>query len=213
MNRPAGPCHHEAMEERTLTDGTVWLSRPRAADIDTITALCQEPSIGEWVTIPVPYGRGEAESFLTDMVDPGWAARSPTWAIRPAEDGPVIGMIALGARDETASEIGFWLGSDFRGKGVMSRAVRLACDFGFDRAGLGLIRISWRAFVGNYASAAVVRRNGFRYEGTDRLGSLQRGVRRDSWLGARLVTDPPGPASDWPAHTLEDPTRPEAGIR
>ncbi|WP_130918757.1 GNAT family N-acetyltransferase [Nocardia cyriacigeorgica] len=200
------------MEERTLTDGNIWLSRPRPADIGTIVARCQEPSIGEWVTIPRPYGRTEAESFLTDMVDPGWAGRSPTWAIRPAEHGPVIGMIALGAQDETAAEIGFWLGSDARGKGVMSRAVRLVCDFGFDTAGLGLIRISWRAFVGNYASAAVVRRNGFRYEGTDRLGGLQRGVRRDSWLGARLVSDPPGPASDWPAHTIEDPARSQADI-
>ncbi|TLG03035.1 GNAT family N-acetyltransferase [Nocardia cyriacigeorgica] len=192
------------MEERTLTDRTVWLSRPRTADIDTIVARCQEPSIGEWVTIPLPYGRSDAEAFLTDTVDPGWAGRSPTWAIRPAEDGPVIGMIALGERDETASEIGFWLGSDFRGKGVMSRAVRLVCDFGFDPAGLGLIRISWRAFVGNYASAAVVRRNGFRYEGMARLGNVQRGVRRDSWMSARLATDAAELATDWPAHTLAE---------
>jgi RimJ/RimL family protein N-acetyltransferase len=203
MNRPAGPCHHEAMEERTLTDGTVWLSRPRRTDIDTIVTLCQEPSVGEWVTIPLPYGRSDAETFLDEMADPGWAARSPTWAIREAEGKPVIGMIALGERDESAAEIGFWLGSEFRGKGLMSRAVRLVCAFGFDPEGLGLIRISWRAFVGNYASAAVVRRNGFHYEGTDRLGGLQRGIRRDSWLGARLVTDPPGPAFDWPAHIVD----------
>ncbi|WP_280234829.1 GNAT family N-acetyltransferase [Nocardia cyriacigeorgica] len=190
------------MEDRTLTDGTVWLSRPRATDIDTIVARCQEPSIGEWVTIPLPYGRADAEAFLTEISEPGWADRSPTWAIRPADDGPVLGMIGLGARDETAAEIGFWLGSDFRGRGIMSRAVRLVCDFGFDPDGLALIRIGWRAFVGNYASAAVVRRNGFHYEGTDRLGGLQRGVRRDSWLGARLVTDRPGPVPDWPAHTF-----------
>src|SRR5690606_2252695 len=77
VNRPAGPCHHEPMEDRVLTDGIVWLSRPRAADIDTITALCQEPSIGEWVTIPVPYRRTAAEGFLTDIADAGWANRSP----------------------------------------------------------------------------------------------------------------------------------------
>ncbi|MFE3442349.1 GNAT family N-acetyltransferase [Nocardia sp. NPDC059180] len=193
------------MEDRMLTDGNLWLSRPRPADIATIVARCQEPSIGEWVTIPLPYGRSDAEAFLTDISDPGWTDRSPTWAIRPAEDGPVIGMIGLGSHDETAAEIGFWLGSDVRGKGVMSRAVRLVCDFGFDPDGLGLVRISWRAFVGNYASAAVVRRNGFHYEGMDRLGGLQRGVRRDSWLGARLVTDPPGPVADWPAHTFAGP--------
>lgn len=204
MNRPVGPCHHQAMEERTLTDSTVWLSRPRGADIDTITALCQEPSIGEWVTIPVPYRRTAAEGFLTDIADAGWANRSPVWAIREAEDEPVLGMIGLEDRGTSAAEIGFWLGSRYRGMGLMSRAVRLVCDFGLSAEGMGLARISWHAFVGNYASAAVVRRNGFHYEGMARLGSVQRGVRRDSWMGARLATDAPEPAADWPAHTFAE---------
>lgn len=187
------------MEDHPLSDTTIWLSRPTEADIDDIVACCQEPSIAEWVTIPVPYHRKNAESFLDDMVAPGWATRSPIWALRTRADGPVVGMIDLNARDESASEIGFWLASAQRGRGLMSRAVALVCEFGFQPAGLGLSRISWRAFVGNHASAAVVRRNGFRYEGMARLGSMQRGSRRDTWLAGRLATDPPGPAPDWPA--------------
>jgi RimJ/RimL family protein N-acetyltransferase len=69
----------------------------------------------------------------------------------------------------------------------------------FRADGLALERIAWRAYVGNYASAAVARRAGFRYEGMCRLGSIQRGRRRDHWLAARLRTDPPGAAGDWPA--------------
>ncbi|MBF6456339.1 GNAT family N-acetyltransferase [Nocardia cyriacigeorgica] len=192
------------MEERTLTDGTVWLSRPHAADIDRITELCQEPSIGEWVTIPVPYRRIAAEGFLNEIVEPGWADRSPVWAIRGAEHGPVLGMIGFEDRGTSAAEIGFWLGSEYRGNGLMSRAVRLVCGFGFAADGMGLVRISWQAFVGNYASAAVVRRNGFHYEGIARLGAAQRGVRRDSWMSARLATDPATPATDWPAYTFAE---------
>jgi RimJ/RimL family protein N-acetyltransferase len=64
---------------------------------------------------------------------------------------------------------------------------------------MGLTRIHWRAFVGNHASAAAVRAQGFRYEGLARLGSVLRGSRRDHWMAARLNTDPPGPADGWPA--------------
>ncbi|TQM28941.1 GNAT family N-acetyltransferase [Nocardia bhagyanarayanae] len=186
------------MEIRTLTDGAVWLSPPTAADTDVIIARCQDPSIGEWTTIPVPYGPEDAEKFFADFVVPGWAARSPTWALRLAADGPVAGMIGLEQKDPSACEIGFWLASEHRGRGHMARAVKLVCEFGFAADGMGLARISWRAFVGNYSSVAAVRRNGFRYEGLARLGGWQRGVRRDEWLAARLHSDPPGPVADWP---------------
>ncbi|KZM68939.1 GNAT family N-acetyltransferase [Nocardia terpenica] len=188
------------MEDCVLTDGKVWLSRPTEADIDSIVAACQEPSIGAWTTVPVPYGRADAEYFLTEIVDPGWAGDSPTWALRPAEDGPVRGMIGFGPgrADPTAAEIGFWLSPALRGRGAMTRALLLACAYAFHPEGPALQRIEWRAFVGNHASAAVARRAGFHYEGTLRLGALHQGIRRDSWIAARLATDPPTPAGDWP---------------
>ncbi len=190
------------MEDCVLTDDTVWLSRPVAADLDAIVDCCREPSIAEWTVVPVPYRRADAIGFLAEIVAPGWAGRSPVWAIRTAAGGPVVGMLGLDARpDDGAAEIGFWLDAAVRGRGLMVRSVRLACDFGFAIDGLGLTRIEWRAFVGNIASAAVARRAGFHYEGYLRRAGLQRGVRRDSWIAARLRTDPAGPALDWPPLT------------
>ncbi|MFI5780244.1 GNAT family N-acetyltransferase [Nocardia sp. NPDC051570] len=188
------------MDDYALTDGTVWLSRPTTDDVDTIADCCREPSVGEWTTVPVPYHREHAERFLTDIVAPGWADGLPTWAIRESAAAKPVGMIALMRRelgDPSAAEIGYWLTSRARGTGLMTRAVRLSCDFGFTR--LALARIEWRAYVGNHASAAVARRAGFRYEGLMRLGGLQRGVRRDSWIAARLAGDPDDPAPGWPA--------------
>jgi RimJ/RimL family protein N-acetyltransferase len=49
--------------------------------------------------------------------------------------------------------------------------------------------VFWRAFVGNTASRAVAERAGFRVEGELRLGGVQRGVRRDDWVGSLLATD------------------------
>ncbi|MFI5715399.1 GNAT family N-acetyltransferase [Nocardia sp. NPDC051750] len=187
------------MEERTLTDGTIWLSRPVEADIEAMVEGCRDPAIIEWVTVPYPYGRADAEEFLGTAVADGWAGHSPVWGIRTAEHGRLIGTVGLGTppRDDTAAEIGFWLAPDYRKRGIISRAVALTCDFGFDPAGMGLIRIQWRAFAGNHASAAVARKSGFRYEGLARLAGLQRGIRRDFWVAARLNTDPPGPAPGW----------------
>ncbi len=189
------------MEDCTLTDGVVWLSRPTTDDVDTIVDCCREPSVGEWTTVPVPYERAHAEKFLTDSVAPGWAAGLPTWGVRGSAESKLVGMIGLMRRDNdpSAAEIGFWLAARARGTGLMTRAVHLVCDFGFAPAHLGLIRIEWRAFVGNHASAAVARRTGFHYEGLMRLGGYQRGVRRDSWIAARLADDPATPARGWPA--------------
>ncbi|MBO0856649.1 MAG: GNAT family N-acetyltransferase [Nocardia sp.] len=182
-----------------LTDHVVWLSRPVAADADSITECCREPSIAEGTIVPVPYRRSDAVGFLTDVVAPGWAARSPTWAVRTSPGGPVVGMLALSAGSQTGdAEIGYWLAPVGRGRGLMTRAVRLACDFGFSATGLGLGRIEWRAHVGNHASAAVARRAGFRYEGLLRRAVVQRGVRRDCWIAGRLADDPPELAP-WPA--------------
>ncbi|MFB7721278.1 GNAT family N-acetyltransferase [Nocardia sp. NPDC056100] len=191
------------MDARTLTNGTVWLSPPTALDIDDITACCQQPSVGRWTTMPVPYIRADAEKFIYDMVTPGWADRSPTWALRLGEHAPVVGMIGLGPidsrRDHNSAEIGFWLSAEVRGRGLMTQAVHLACEAAFAPGWLTLDRIEWRAIVGNHASAAVARRAGFHYEGLLRSGCVQRGTRLDSWIAARLRTDPPAPAPTWPA--------------
>ncbi|MFF0611855.1 GNAT family N-acetyltransferase [Nocardia tengchongensis] len=191
------------MDAEFLSDGTVWLSPPAVSDIDAITALCQEPSIGAWTTMPVPYHRADAEKFIYDIVGPGWAARSPTWALRGAAGGSVVGMIGLSPlyprRDDETAEIGFWLSRTARGAGLMTRAARLVAAAGLDPAGLGFERLEWRAFTGNHPSAAVARRAGFRYEGLIRGGGVQRGVRRDIWVAGRLRSDPATPSPDWPA--------------
>ncbi|AYF73365.1 N-acetyltransferase [Nocardia yunnanensis] len=190
------------MDAESLSDGAVWLSPPAVSDIDAITALCQEPSIGAWTTMPVPYHRADAEKFIYDIVGPGWAARSPTWAVRRAAGGPVVGMIGLGPlyprRDEHIGEIGFWLSVAARGQGLITRATLLVAAAALDPAGLAFERLEWRAFVGNHASAAVARRAGFHFEGLIRGGGVQRGTRRDLWVAGRLRGDPAAPSPHWP---------------
>ncbi|MFE3188960.1 GNAT family N-acetyltransferase [Nocardia sp. NPDC059240] len=190
------------MDAEFLSDGAVWLSPPAVSDIDAITTLCQEPSIGAWTTMPVPYHRADAEKFIYDIVGPGWATRSPTWALRPGDGGPVVGMIGLSPlyprRDDNQAEIGFWLSPTARGRGLMTRAAQLVTAAALDPAALAFERVEWRAFTGNHASAAVARRSGFHFEGLIRGGGMQRGTRRDIWVAGRLRADPSTPGPNWP---------------
>lgn len=64
--------------------------------------------------------------------------------------------------------IGYWLGQDFQGNGIMSRAVRGLTDYGIYQ--LGLNRIEIRAAVENKKSRAVAERLGFTPEGIIRQG-------------------------------------------
>ncbi|MFF0814920.1 GNAT family N-acetyltransferase [Rhodococcus sp. NPDC003318] len=176
-----------------LSGRRLTLTPPTVADVDTIARLCRDESVGRWTTMPVPYERADAVAFVTRMVPTGWADRSPTWALRLDPDGPVAGMIGLRALDESAAEIGFWQGAAARGRGLMTEAAQLVCDFAFRADTLALERIEWRAFVGNTASAAVARRVGFRFEGVARRGGLQRGLRRDMWVAGLLAGDSRSP--------------------
>lgn len=127
------------------------------------------------------------------------------------EDGALRGMVGLGVQEARSAELGYWLAPEARGRGLMHRAVRLVLDFAFDPDGLDLERVSWQAYVGNLASLAVAWRCGFRLEGQVRGHALQRGRRRDAWVGTLLRGDPRGPVSAWPGSPLLAGTLPGEG--
>ena len=182
-----------------LVSERVTLSIPCDADIDRIADVCRDPAIARWTTVPSPYRRENAVGFVGTVVPDGWASgRLCVWAIRT--EGLLAGMISIGDIRERRGEIGFWLAPEFRGRGLMSEATRLAVEYAFRPRpdGLALKRMVWRALVGNTASAAVARRAGFRWEGVVPQGAEQRGRRMDEWRASLRPEDPREPASGWP---------------
>ena len=196
------------MDTVTLADDRLVLSAPTESDVDTITALCQDPVIQEWTTVPSPYARSDAEGFVTGMVAAGWAQdKDYTWGIRV--DGRLVGMIGLSRQPEGSAEIGYWLGADVRGQGIMDRAIRLVLAWAFDDAdGPRLERIEWHAFAPNWASWRAAWRVGFRFEAAVRGAVLQRGRRRDDWAGTLLRDDVREPVLPWPATGVVVPDPP-----
>ncbi len=193
------------MEPFPLVNEHVHLSAPTAADVDRVTEVCQDAEVQRWTTVPSPYTRADAESFVTGFVRRGWETGSDlTWAVRPADDpaGPLQGMVGIAVADgggERTGEIGFWAAPEARGRGLVTEAARIVADLGLDPEGLGLVRVQWLGYVGNWPSRRVAWKLGFRFEGTLRRFADQRGVRRDAWVASLLPGDPREPAAPWPA--------------
>ncbi|QMU97573.1 GNAT family N-acetyltransferase [Microbacterium esteraromaticum] len=185
------------MQPVILRTERLVLSIPAEADIDAITAACQDPEVPRWTTVPSPYTRQNAVEFV-ELVAKWWADGVETvWAIR--KDGVLAGMIGLHRITEHAhggdAEIGYWGVAEFRGQGVMGEAARAVVDFAFDE--LTLARLGWRAVVGNIPSARTARSLGFRYEGTLRQGLTGARGRDDGWIAGLLATDDRTPV-EWP---------------
>ncbi|SDN18974.1 GNAT family N-acetyltransferase [Alkalicoccus daliensis] len=82
----------------------------------------------------------------------------------------VIGMHYINWANKETS-LGYWLGKDFEGKGIMTKSCKAIVDHCFNE--LHLNRIEIRAAVQNYKSNAVPERLHFQKEGT---------VRQAEWL-------------------------------
>jgi RimJ/RimL family protein N-acetyltransferase len=185
-----------------LTDGVVTLRAHAPEDVEPAYRICQDPVMQQWTTIPVPYRHEHAVNFLTEVVPNGWRTNT-MWAWAIEYDGRYVGTVDLGDGEGGVGEVGFAVAPEVRGKGVMTRALKLAVRYAFD--GLGWERVIWRAFVGNYASRRVAWKAGFRGLVTIPGGGRARGVRKDEWVasvGRDEELEPQG--NWWTVPVLED---------
>jgi RimJ/RimL family protein N-acetyltransferase len=169
-----------------------------ASDTDAILHYCQDAEVQRWVHIPSPYTRRDAEYFATTYAaEAAGSAALTLWAIRDA-DRALLGVIELRHEPLASATVGFWLGREHRGRGIMTEALQALGDFALDGQGLDLVRLHWEAFTGNVASAIVARRSGFRFEGTMRQSTVHRDRRVDTWHASLLRTDDRSRTEGWP---------------
>ncbi len=95
----------------------------------------------------------------------------------------IIGHVYLNPHDRR-TELGYWLGKDFQGQGIMTRACRRLVDNAFES--LGLNRVEIRTDVDNRKSRAVPERLGFVQEAVLREAVQEHGVYRDVVMYAKL---------------------------
>ena len=103
------------------------------------------------------------------------------------EDEALLGGITLGnIRRGVAQngQLGSWIGERHSGRGYMTEAVALVCEYAFSRSGLH--RLEAACIPGNTRSIRLLEKNGFEREGVLRAYLKINGRWRDHVLFARI---------------------------
>ena len=132
---------------------------------------------------PHPYTIQDAHEFLQRTISEGSAMK---FCIEI--DGVAVGGIGVHPGEDVhrhTATMGYWLGEEFWGRGVMSEAVTAVTDFCFEN--FPLRRISAEVFANNPASARVLEKAGFTFEGCLKNDVLKDGKLLDSLLYARTT--------------------------
>jgi len=180
-----------------LSDGVVTLRARSLDDVDEVTRMCRDRESQRWTTVPVPYGLGDAEQFIAEITPAGWRDQTSFgWAFdAPDNTGAMRFAGHIDIRAGARPDVGFMLHPWARGRGVMTRALRLATRWAFDTAGMPVVH--WEAHVGNLDSWRVAWACGFTFAGEVPAYSPQRGELRDAWLATLRPTDDGRPRTTW----------------
>jgi RimJ/RimL family protein N-acetyltransferase len=165
----------------TVVEGSVTLRPWSDADLDALVRRINDPEIATYLDlVPYPYAPDDAHEWL-GMTAEGWSAGTfATFAIHvDAIDGAVggIGVRFLAGLDEGGAEVGYWVGTEARGRGVATTATRAVARWAFD-AVPELVRLQLRAAVDNLASNRVAEKAGFTREGVLRAQRFNARLRR-----------------------------------
>lgn len=159
--------------------------RPFAADdAPSLARLANDVTV--WRNLrdafPHPYALEHALAFIQHV-----GSARPGCHLAIVIDGEAVGSIGLKLGtdvERVSAELGYWLGAPFRGRGVMSEAIRAFTDDSFER--FSLTRIFALPFVHNTASCRALEKAGFTLEGTLRRSAIKDGQITDQRLYARV---------------------------
>ncbi|MCK0143704.1 GNAT family N-acetyltransferase [Aliiroseovarius sp. F20344] len=131
-----------------------FVLRPLAADdADQVVSALNDFEVARWLTVvPHPYSYADYEGFLDHLT-----RSSPYGGLAIEETGKVIGVVGIDG------SLGYWLGRDHHGRGVMKEAAGALVDHLFKTSDVR--EITSGHFPENDASRAVLMSLGFRDTG------------------------------------------------
>jgi len=132
---------------------------------------------------PHPYAIENAHEFLRRAT-----AEKPTTKFCIDIEGATAGGIGIRIGEDVhrhVGQLGYWLGEEFWGRGIMTEAVSEFVNYCFKK--FPLHRIYAEAYANNLASARVLEKAGFVLEGRLRKNVVKDGKVLDSLLFAKTV--------------------------
>jgi ribosomal-protein-alanine N-acetyltransferase len=169
-----------------LTLPTCVVREWKSGDLTSLVRQANNRAI--WINLrdrfPHPYLEEHGRQFLEHM-----AAASPVtiWALEV--DGVAVGGIGLERLtdvERVSAEMGYWLGEQYWGRGIVTDAVRAVAEESFRL--FDLTRIFALPFADNPGSIRVLEKAGFVVEGHLRHSAIKDGRLRDQLMFARYAT-------------------------
>ncbi|MFP5265022.1 MAG: GNAT family N-acetyltransferase [Blastocatellia bacterium] len=129
---------------------------------------------------PHPYTRADADRWIEKESS---LASSTNYAIDVG--GEAVGAIGLILYDDVfrrSAEIGYWLGEEYWGKGIVTEAVRALTDYAFSN--FDLRRVYAGVFEWNAGSMRVLEKAGYQFEARLRKHVTKDGETIDQFIYA-----------------------------
>ena len=151
-------------EVPTLQYGLITLRKPEERDIIPLFEGVQDPIIPKFTRIPANYQMANAEHYVRERCPNGFTMQTEIQLVLEY-DGKFAGALSFHTLvlDEAKAEIGYWLTSGARGKGIATAATKLLTGYGFET--IGFHRIEALVVESNKPSLKVLANAGYEQEG------------------------------------------------
>lgn len=147
-----------------LSDDMVRLRRWSERDLDCVEQAGRDIRIPIGTTVPAIFSREAGLGFIHRQWQRIENGEGISLAITEASTDRAVGLVFLGVRPQAGvMGLGYWVVPDARGRGIGTRAVRLASAWALDVAGVARVE-AWVEPT-NAASVRLLVSAGFRREG------------------------------------------------
>jgi RimJ/RimL family protein N-acetyltransferase len=133
---------------------------------------------------PFPYAVEHAKAFIAYS-----RSLDPERNFALAVDGGLAGVIGFEPKEDVwrrSVELGYWLGREYWGRGIATEAVLAITEWAFNEWDIN--RVWAGVFAWNPASARVLEKAGFVFEGRLRQSATKDGVAVDELIYAMVRT-------------------------
>jgi [ribosomal protein S5]-alanine N-acetyltransferase len=156
-----------------LKSGNIVLRPLRISDAGRLAVLANNEKISCNLRdgFPHPYTPADAENFLAKFTN-----QDPVTFFGIEYNGEHVGNMSLVPGQDVyrkSAEIGYFIGEPYWNKGIVTNAVKLITEYGFNQ--LDFIRIHTGVFEYNTASMRVLEKCGFIKEGVFRKSIVKKG--------------------------------------
>ncbi len=134
--------------------------------------------------IPYPYTLKDAKEWVRKNLKEGRKKKPAEMNFVIDINGEVAGGIGLSEIKGHQAEVGYWIASKYRNKGITTLALKKVTKFGFKK--IKLRRIYACVFLFNKPSMKVLKKNGYKLEGILRKEIKKGNKLLDNYLFAKI---------------------------